>query len=72
LDLKLCKKKSYKIDLLNLIVVPQLSGGWRHNNSTKTRQAGRANEQSIYYEMSMFKTILNKHKEHWQATHSAG
>jgi hypothetical protein len=72
LALKLCNKKSYKIDLLCLIVAPQLSGGWQHNNSTKTRQAGCANEQSIYYEMSMFKIILNKHKVHWQATHSAG
>ncbi len=29
-------------------MVPQLSSGWRHNYSTKTRQAGRANEQSMY------------------------
>jgi hypothetical protein len=34
-------------------VVPHLSGGWRHNNSTKTRQAGHANEHSIYYLISM-------------------
>ncbi len=41
------------IDLLHLIAAPQLSGGWWHNCSTKTRQAGRANEQSIYYLMRM-------------------
>jgi hypothetical protein len=33
---------------LRLIVVPQLSVGWQQNYSTKTRQAGGANEQSIY------------------------
>ncbi len=26
----------------------QLRGGWRHNYSTKTRQTGRANQQSMY------------------------
>ncbi len=34
--------------VLHLIVVPQLSSGQHHNYSTKTRQAGRANEQSMY------------------------
>jgi hypothetical protein len=34
-------------------VAPQLSGGWQHNYSTKTSQAGCANEQSMYYLMSM-------------------
>jgi len=34
-------------------VVPQLCSGWQHNYSTKTRQAGRANEQSMYSFMSM-------------------
>jgi hypothetical protein len=29
-------------------MAPQLIGGWGHNYSTKTKQAGRANEQSIY------------------------
>ncbi len=33
---------------MNLIVVPQLSGGWQHNYSTQTREAGCANEQSMY------------------------
>jgi hypothetical protein len=45
-----------KIDLLQLIVAPHLSGGWQHNYSTKTRQAGRANEQPIYSLMSMLMT----------------
>jgi hypothetical protein len=48
LDLILCHKLDYKIDLLRWIVVPQLSGGRLHSHSTKTRQAGRDNEQSIY------------------------
>jgi hypothetical protein len=43
----------YKIDLLHLIVAQQLSGGWQHNYSTKTRQAGHANEQSMYSWLSM-------------------
>jgi len=29
-------------------VVPHLSDGWQHNYSTKTKEAGRANEQSMY------------------------
>ncbi len=36
-----------------MAVVPQLSGGWQQNNSNKTRQAGLANELSIYYIMFM-------------------
>jgi hypothetical protein len=47
-DLELCFQEYNKIDLLCQIVASQLSGGWRHNYSTKTRQAGHANEQSIY------------------------
>jgi len=34
-------------------VVPQLSSGWQHNYSAKTRQAGLANEQSMCSLMSM-------------------
>jgi hypothetical protein len=34
--------------VLHLIVVPQLSSGWQHNYSTKTRQADWANELSMY------------------------
>jgi hypothetical protein len=47
---------SCKIYLLHLIVVPQLSGGWQHNYSTKTRQPGQANDQSMYSLMSMVHT----------------
>ncbi len=35
-----------------MILAPQLSGGWWHNYSTKTRQAGSANEQSMCCLMS--------------------
>ena len=38
---------------MHLIVAPQLSSGWQHNYSTKTWQAGWANEQSMYSLMSM-------------------
>jgi hypothetical protein len=48
LNLKLCSKQYNKKFVLHLIVVPQLCSGWQHNYSTKTRQAGRANEQSMY------------------------
>jgi hypothetical protein len=41
------------MDFLHLIVVPQLSGGWRHKYSTKTRQTGCVHEQSMYSLMSM-------------------
>ncbi len=53
LNLKLCSKQYNKKFVLHLIVVPQLGGIRRHNYSTKTRQAGWANEQSMYYLMSM-------------------
>jgi hypothetical protein len=53
LNLKLCSKQHNKNFVLHLIVVPQLCSGWRHNYSTKTRQAGWANEQSMYSLMSM-------------------
>ncbi len=55
MNLKLCSKQITKIDLLHLIMAPPLSGGWQHNYSTKTRQAGYANELSIYSLMSMVK-----------------
>jgi hypothetical protein len=48
LNFKLCSKQYNKKIILHLIVVPQQSSGWRHNNSTKTRQAGQANQQSMY------------------------
>ncbi len=43
----LCSKPNSKINLLHLIVAPQLSGGRQHNYSTKTRQAGPVNKQSM-------------------------
>ncbi len=48
LNLKLCSKQYNKKFVLHLIVAPQLGGF-----STKTRQAGCANEQSMYSLMSM-------------------
>jgi len=54
LNLKLCSKHStINKFVLHLIVVPQLCSGWQHKYSTKTRQAGQANEQSMYPLMSM-------------------
>jgi len=53
LNLKLCSKQCNKKFVLHLIVVPQLSSGWQHNYSTKTRLADQANEQSMYFLMSM-------------------
>jgi hypothetical protein len=54
LNLKLCSKQYNKKFVLHLIVVPQLSSGWRHNYLTKARQVGHANEQSMYSIMSMY------------------
>ncbi len=53
LNLKFCSKQYNKKFVLHLIVAPKLGGGWRHNYSIKTRQAGQANEQSMYSLMSM-------------------
>ncbi len=53
LSTKLCSKQYNKILVLHLIVVPHLGGSRWHNYSTKTRQVGRANEQSMYSLMSM-------------------
>jgi hypothetical protein len=52
-NLKLCSKQYHKQIVLHLIVVPQQNCGWQHNYSTKTRQAGRVNEQSMYSLISM-------------------
>ena len=52
LNFKLCNKQ-YNKKILHLIVAPQLSGGRQHNYLTKTRQAGWANDQSMYSIMSM-------------------
>ncbi len=81
LNLKLCSKQYNKIFVLQLIVVPQLSSGYQHNYSTKTRQTGHANEQSTYSLMSMGGTeklqivldksvgcqvrLVVKHRYHW-------
>ncbi len=53
LNLKLHSKQYNEIVLLHLIVAPQLGGSWRHNYSTKTRQAGHSNEQAMYSLMSI-------------------
>jgi hypothetical protein len=47
-------------------VAPQLSGDWQHSYTTKTRQAGLANEQSINSLVSMDST-QNKILD-WQKT----
>jgi len=53
LNLNLCSKQCNKNFVLHLIVVPQLSSDWQHNYSTKTRQAGHGNRQSMYSLISM-------------------
>jgi len=54
LNLKLCSKQYNKKFVLHLIVAPQLRSGWQHNYSTKQgRQAGQANEHSMYSLISM-------------------
>ncbi len=53
LYLKLCSKQYNIFILLHLIVVPQISSGWQHNYSTKTRQAGHTNEQFRYSLMAV-------------------
>jgi hypothetical protein len=61
-NLKLYSKQYNKKFVLHLIVAPQLSSGWRHNYSTKTRLAGRANEQSMYSLKSMVAAFEAKEK----------
>jgi hypothetical protein len=53
MNLKLYSKQYNNIFVLHHIVVQQFSSGWQHNYSTKTRQACHANEQSMYFHMSM-------------------
>ncbi len=53
LNLKLYSKQYNKNFVLHLIVAPQQSSRWWHNYSTKPRQAGHADEQSMYSLMSM-------------------
>ncbi len=52
LNLKLFSKQYNKKIILLLIVAPQLSSAWQHKCSTKTKQASRANEQSMNSLMS--------------------
>ncbi len=59
-NLKLCSKQCNKNFVWYLIVAPQLSNGWQHNYSNKTRQAGHANEHSMYSVMSMLSGKLSK------------
>jgi len=59
-NLKLCSKQYNKKFVLHLIVVPQLSSGQQQNDSTKTRPAGQANEQSMYSLMSMRETTRSE------------
>jgi hypothetical protein len=62
LNSKLFSKQYIKIVLLNLIVVPQLSSDWQHNNSTKTRQKDCANEQYMNYLMAMVEYLPRPRK----------
>ena len=50
-------KQYNKKIVLHLIVMPQLTSGWRYNYSTQTRPAGQANEQSMYSKMSFLVQI---------------
>ncbi len=52
-NLKLYRKQYNKFFVLHLIVAPQQSSVWQLNYSTKTRQAGHADGQSMYSLMSM-------------------
>ncbi len=71
--LKLCNKQYYKIDLKHKIAAPQLSGGWQHDYSAKTRQAFHANEQSIHY-LSLvvpIKSLLATRKSAFAFSHTS-
>jgi len=58
MNVKLCSKQKNKIDILLQIVAPQLSGGSQHHYSTKTRQAGFTNEQSMYSLTSLYSQLI--------------
>jgi hypothetical protein len=58
LNLKLCNKQCNKKLVLHLIVVTQLSNGWQHNYSIKTRKVGQANEQCMYSLMSLRRLFI--------------
>ncbi len=59
LNLKLYSKPYNKIFVLHLTVVPQLCSGSWHNYSTKTRQAGHTDEQSMHSLMSMLTALIS-------------
>ncbi len=52
-EFKLYSKQYNKKFVLHLILSPQLSNGRWHNYSTKTSQAGQADEQPMYSLISM-------------------
>ncbi len=56
LNLKLYSKQNNKHFVLHLIVVPQLSSGCQHSYSTKPRQAGCTDDQSMYSLMPLIDT----------------
>jgi hypothetical protein len=58
LNLKLCSKLYNKNFVLRLIVMPHLSSEQQHNYSSRTRQVGHTNEQSMYSLMSMVETVI--------------
>jgi hypothetical protein len=58
LNIKLCSEHYNKIFVLHLIVAPQLSSGWGHNHSTKTRQADCANAVYVLFYVYAPKLIL--------------
>ncbi len=66
MNLKLCSKQCNKIDLLHLIVAPQVSGDWRHKYSTQTRQAGCPNEQSMHVPLVLLVLIVATTKIHFK------
>jgi hypothetical protein len=52
-NFKLDSKQYNKNFVLHLIMAPQQSSRWQHDYSTKPRQAGHADGQSMYSLMSM-------------------
>jgi hypothetical protein len=72
LNLNLCSKQYNSKFVLHLIVAPQLSSGWGHNYSPKTRQAGQANEQSMYPPMSMCAALKRQTKIKFQREKNEG
>ncbi len=65
LNFKLCSKEYNKNFALHLIVAPQLSSGFRHHYSTKTRPTGHTDEQSMYSLTSMVLAYLSVNLGCW-------